>query len=56
MPDVIAVVNAGSSSIKFSLFAERESDLEIRARGQVAGIYTAPRFEAKDGSGAFLGE
>jgi acetate kinase len=56
MADAIAVVNAGSSSIKFSLFAERNSDLELKARGQVEGISTAPRFVAKDGGGALLAE
>ena len=38
MSDAIAVVNAGSSSIKFSLFAEADSGLEFKARGQVEGI------------------
>ena len=56
MPDAIAVINAGSSSIKFSLFAERDSDLELKARGQAEGIYTAPRFVAEDGRGALLAE
>ena len=49
MADAIAVINAGSSSIKFSLFAERDGELEIRARGQVEGIYTAPHFVAGTG-------
>jgi len=56
VPDAIAVINAGSSSIKFSLFAERDGDLELKARGQVEGLYTAPHFAAKDGGGAPLGE
>ena len=56
MPDAIAVINAGSSSVKFSLFAECDSNLEIRARGQVEGIYTDPHFVAKDGRGAILSE
>jgi acetate kinase len=54
--DAIAVLNAGSSSIKFSLFAERLSELELIARGQVEGIETAPRFIAHDGNGALLAE
>jgi acetate kinase len=56
VPDAIAVINAGSSSIKFSLFVERDGDLELKARGQVEALYTAPHFVAKDGGGAPLGE
>ena len=56
MLDAIAVVNAGSSSIKFSLFAESGRALELIARGQTEGIYTAPRFAAKDRDGKTLGE
>jgi acetate kinase len=56
MSDAIAVVNAGSSSIKFSLFAEADGGLELKARGQIEGIYTAPRFIAKNSAGALLAE
>jgi len=56
MPDAIAVVNAGSSSIKFSLFAAADSELELKARGQIEGIFTAPRFVAKNSAGALLAE
>ncbi len=56
MSDSILVLNAGSSSIKFSLFAEHEGDLGVHAKGQVEGLYTAPRFVAKDGSGQVLSE
>ena len=51
MKDTILVLNAGSSSIKFSLFAERGAELALVAAGQVEGIYTAPRFVAKDAAG-----
>ena len=54
--DAIAVLNAGSSSIKFSLFVERGDALELVARGQTEGLYTAPRFVAKDAAGKVLGE
>ena len=37
MRDAIAVLNAGSSSIKFSLFAEGGDDLELTLRGQAEG-------------------
>ncbi|HET7365534.1 MAG TPA: acetate/propionate family kinase [Burkholderiales bacterium] len=56
MADAIGVLNAGSSSIKFSLFARRGEALELELRGQVEGIYTAPRFIAKDGKGTAAGE
>ncbi len=51
MADVFAVLNAGSSSIKFSLFAERDGALQPGVRGQVEGVYTSPRFTAKDAAG-----
>ena len=56
MTNVIAVLNAGSSSLKFSVFAERNGDLELIARGQAEGLHTAPRFVAKDGAGTLLDE
>jgi len=54
--DAIAVLNAGSSSFKFSLFAEGAQGLELIARGQAESLYTSPRFVAKDGTGATIGE
>jgi acetate kinase len=54
--DAIGVLNAGSSSIKFSLFLLRGKELELELRGQVEGIYTAPHFEARDRGGKLLAE
>ena len=54
--DAIAVLNAGSSSIKFSLFAEQGDAQELVARGQTEGLYTSPRFAAKDAAGRVIGE
>ena len=56
MADAVLVLNAGSSSIKFSLFVERSAELALLARGQVEGIYTEPRFSAKDADGKPAGE
>jgi acetate kinase len=56
MPDAIAVLNAGSSSLKFSAFAERGDKLELIARGQAESLHTSPRFVAKDGAGTSLDE
>jgi acetate kinase len=56
MTDAILVLNAGSSSIKFSLFRAQSGELQLRLRGQIEGLYTAPHFNAKDAAGAGLGE
>jgi acetate kinase len=56
MADAILVLNAGSSSIKFSLFAERDGEPEAAYSGQIEGLYTAPRFSARDAGGASAGE
>jgi acetate kinase len=56
MADTIAVLNAGSSSIKFSIFTERDGKLELIARGQTEELYTAPHFMARNRDGRLLGE
>jgi acetate kinase len=56
MADAVAVLNAGSSSFKFSLFSQGADDLTVVVRGQAEGLYTAPRFVAKDVSGAIIEE
>jgi acetate kinase len=56
MRDAILVLNAGSSSIKFSLFAEAGIDLALQCRGQIEGLFTAPHFTARDAKGATLAE
>ena len=56
MADAIAVLNAGSSSVKFSLFTLKGRELALELRGQIEGIPTSPRFIAKDGAGNALAE
>ena len=71
MDGAIVVLNAGSSSLKFSVFlwerrSGRESDvpalkgapteLVAGVRGQVEALQTAPRFKAKDADGKPAGE
>jgi acetate kinase len=56
MTDAILVLNAGSSSIKFSLFVARGDDLALDLRGQIEGLYTAAHFIAKDATGRLLSE
>ncbi|CFX59627.1 Acetate kinase [Candidatus Filomicrobium marinum] len=52
MSETILVVNAGSSSIKFQLFAIRKgSDLERSLKGQIEGIGTHPYLIAKNPKG-----
>jgi acetate kinase len=46
MADVILVLNAGSSSLKFCVFDEQGADLNLLVHGQVEGLYTAPHFVA----------
>ena len=46
--DPILVVNAGSSSVKFQVFAiEGTDDLTLQIKGQVDGIGTQPRLRAR---------
>jgi acetate kinase len=56
MRPAILVLNAGSSSVKFLLFAEQAGGLEAVVRGQIEGIRTAPHFIARDGVGKVLAE
>jgi len=56
MTDAILVLNAGSSSIKFSVFTPRGAELELVAGGQVEGLGTAPGFVARDAAGDQIAE
>ncbi len=55
MDDVILVINAGSSSIKFSVFIAGSDHVDLKFRGQVEGLYAAPRFVAHDAWGVEIG-
>ena len=50
--DSILVVNAGSSSVKFEVFAVAGPDLSRQVKGQVDGIGTQPRLRAHGADGA----
>ncbi len=54
MTDSILVLNAGSSSIKFQLFAVEGGVLQRRLKGQIEGIGAQPHFTAKDSEGVRL--
>ena len=56
MARAIAVLNAGSSSLKFSIFLDYDGQLQPLFRGQVEGLFTAPRFLVRDQAGATVGE
>jgi acetate kinase len=53
----VLVINAGSSSVKFQLFAAVSPDrVELRTRGQIDGIGTRPRLQAKNAEGRTLAD
>jgi acetate kinase len=55
MNDLVLVLNAGSSSLKFGVYrAGAGAALQLVARGQIEGIGTAPRMSAHNDSGAAL--
>jgi acetate kinase len=55
--DALLVLNAGSSSLKFSLFRLASGGApELFLEGQVEGLPGAPRLEAQDAAGASLAE
>lgn len=51
--DTLLVINAGSSSIKFEVFAAEAAPRRL-LRGALAGIGYAPRLSARDAAGALL--
>ncbi len=51
---LIAVINAGSSSIKFSMFSVQGADLRLELRCLLEGLHTAPRFIARAADGTEL--
>ncbi len=56
MSDAILVLNAGSSSIKFSIYLMQGDELEPHIGGQLEGLYTAPRFKATKAGAGVIGE
>jgi acetate kinase len=55
MADALLVLNAGSSSLKFSVFLDGDPPIPL-LRGQLEGILTRPRFVAHDAAGKVVGE
>jgi acetate kinase len=55
MPESVLVINAGSSSVKFQIFAAAAAErVELRTKGQIDGIGTRPRLIAKNSEGRVL--
>jgi acetate kinase len=55
MADAILVLNAGSSSLKFQVFLDGRPPQPL-LRGQLEGLFTRPRFVARDHAGTVVGE
>lgn len=51
MVDVILVLNAGSSSLKYCAYDAQDGALKLLLRGSIDGLYTSPSFRAMDASG-----
>ena len=56
MTKVIVVLNAGSSSVKFSVFSVGDGGLLSLYRGELEGIGTAPHFFVSDMDGAIVAD
>jgi acetate kinase len=54
--DAILVLNSGSSSVKLAVFGVQRGELVLALHGQVEGLYTMPRFEARDPAGRVVAE
>jgi acetate kinase len=54
MSQAVLVLNAGSSSLKFTVYQQHEDGLQPCYDGQIEGIGTAPRFVVRDAGGAVL--
>src|SRR5437868_15161715 len=54
--DALLTINAGSSSVKFSLFENATDRPRLICRGQIEALTTAAQFVAKDTNGATLAQ
>jgi len=55
MSDYALVLNAGSSSLKFSVYQQpKGGSWDLAVKGQIEGIGTSPRLSAKDANGQVL--
>lgn len=56
MRSAILVLNAGSSSLKFSLYGMRGAAMQVFLHGAIDGLPSAPHFIAQETGGAVVGE
>ncbi len=56
MNDAIIVLNAGSSSLKFSIHQVGDGNPSLVARGQIEGLGATPHFMARDRDGSALAD
>ena len=56
MNDAIFVLNAGSSSLKFSVYGLADQDLSVVAHGEIEGLGASAHFKAKDERGRTLAD
>lgn len=56
MSELIIILNAGSSSLKFTIYADTEGSPAALYDGQIEGILTEAHFKAKDGAGKLVVE
>ncbi len=56
MKEAILVLNAGSSSIKFSVFVRVDRRLELAFRGQIEALFSAAHFVSKGVDGKTIAE
>ncbi len=56
MSEAILVLNSGSSSVKFALYALEGEGVEAVCRGRIEGIGTAPHLSAVDSQGASIAD
>ena len=56
MSDAIFVLNAGSSSLKFSIYGVADVDLSVVAHGEIEGLGASAHFKAKDQRGQALAD
>ena len=56
MSDAIFVLNAGSSSLKFSVYGLADQDLSVVASGEIEGLGASAHFKAKDQRGRTLAD
>ncbi len=56
MGDLILVLNAGSSSLKFTIYSDQGDKPEVLYDGQIEGLFTESRFKVKDINGKVVEE